>query len=332
VSGRALLTAAVTGYEAGIRIGEFLGQSHYRVFHTTGTVGTLAAAVGTAKILKLNTAQTLDSVGNAGTQAAGLWQFLGEAADSKQLHTAKASADGLLSAYLAKDGLTGAHRILDGAQGMAAGMSQDSDPARLTDGLGTRWAIAETSFKIHASCRHTHPAADALEALMRREGLRETDLVKVVAHVHGAAITVLGKVSVPTTVHQAKFSMGTVLALLAVHGRAGVDEFEQFALTDARVADFRDRVQMIFDADVDRAYPSRWLGRVSVITRDGRSLEASIDQPRGDPGKPPTRAELEEKFRRLARFSGVVSADEADQLISSVWRLRHVSRVSTLPC
>ena len=39
---------------------------------------------------------------------------------------------------------------------MAAGMSTDSDAAKLADGLGTRWALAETSFKYHASCRHTH--------------------------------------------------------------------------------------------------------------------------------------------------------------------------------
>jgi hypothetical protein len=43
-SGRELLTAAVAGYEVGIRVGEFLGRSHYRVFHTTGTAGTVAAA------------------------------------------------------------------------------------------------------------------------------------------------------------------------------------------------------------------------------------------------------------------------------------------------
>src|SRR5439155_22202000 len=38
-SGRALLTAAVAGYEVGIRVGEFLGRSHYKVFQTTGTAG-----------------------------------------------------------------------------------------------------------------------------------------------------------------------------------------------------------------------------------------------------------------------------------------------------
>ena len=34
---------------------------------------------------------------------------------------------------------------------MAAGMSSDADPARLTDRLGTRWATAETSYKYHAA-------------------------------------------------------------------------------------------------------------------------------------------------------------------------------------
>ncbi|WP_048314020.1 MmgE/PrpD family protein, partial [Pseudomonas aeruginosa] len=46
-----LILAAVAGYEAGIRIGEFLGRSHYRVFHTTATVGTLAAAVAVGKLM-----------------------------------------------------------------------------------------------------------------------------------------------------------------------------------------------------------------------------------------------------------------------------------------
>ncbi|MFM7226857.1 MAG: MmgE/PrpD family protein, partial [Betaproteobacteria bacterium] len=45
ISGKEMMTAAVAGYEVGIRVGEFLGQSHYKVFHTTGTAGTIAAAV-----------------------------------------------------------------------------------------------------------------------------------------------------------------------------------------------------------------------------------------------------------------------------------------------
>src|SRR6202008_503430 len=146
-SGKELIAASVAGYEAGIRIGEFLGRSHYKVFHTTGTAGMLAATATAGGLLGLSALQILDAFGSGGTQARVLWEFLRDAADSKQLHTAMAAANGLMAAQLAADGFKGATHILEGAQGMAAGMSSDADPTRLVDRLGTRWATAETSFK-----------------------------------------------------------------------------------------------------------------------------------------------------------------------------------------
>ncbi|QEY71797.1 MmgE/PrpD family protein [Pseudomonas denitrificans (nom. rej.)] len=323
-SGRELILASVAGYEAGIRIGEFLGRSHYRIFHTTATVGTLAAAVAVGKLLGLDSRQFVNCLGSAGTQAAGLWEFLRDAADSKQLHTAKAAADGLLAAYLTADGLTGAQNILEGEQGMAAGMSSDADPSRLVDGLGTRWALCETSYKFHASCRHTHPAADALLGLMQREGLSHGDIAKVTTRVHQGAIDVLGRVVVPQTVHQAKFSMGTVLGLIAVHGKAGLVEFEEFSLSDAQVSAFREKVSMQLDPEVDGAYPRRWLGRVDVLTTDGRQLHGAIDEPKGDPSNGLSRAELEDKFRRLLAFAGQRSQAEADRLVQASWALHQL--------
>ncbi len=318
--GGELLAAAVAGYEVGIRVGEFLGRSHYKVFHTTGTAGALAAAAATGRLLRLTPAQMVHAFGSAGTQAAGLWEFLRDGADSKQLHTAHASAAGLASACLARDGFTGAQRILDGAQGMAAGMSSDADPARLVDRLGSRWALAETSFKYHASCRHTHPAADALQQVMKQHRLAAESVARVVAHVHQGAIDVLGPVVEPRTVHQSKFSMGTVLALIALRHSAGLDEFET-ALDDAAVAAFRDKVTMQFDPEVDRAYPARWIGKVTVQTNDGRTLQGRIDEPKGDPGNTLSRAELEDKAHRLAQFGGVVSKAQMDSAIAAVWAL-----------
>ena len=325
-SGREFLAAVVAGYEVGIRVGEFFGRSHYRIFHTTATAGTLAAAAATGRLLGLDAAAMLHAFGSAGTQAAGLWEFLRDAADSKQLHTAHASATGLASAYLTKEGLTGAKAILEGAQGMAAGMSSDADPARLTDRLGERWATAETSFKYHASCRHTHPSADALLQLMREHTLQAADIVAVTALVHQGAIDVLGRVVVPTTVHQAKFSMGTVLALLAEHGHAGLDEFEQHFLAP-RITAFRDRVRMQLDSEVDSAYPQRWIGKVSVSTRDGRRLASRVDEPKGDPGNTLSRAELEDKARRLAAFGHGASAAEMKALIERVWSVERAPRM-----
>ena len=329
-SGREALVAAIAGYEAGIRVGEFLGRTHYTVFHTTGTAGTLAAAAAVAKLLRLDAERMQHALGSAGTQAAGLWEFLRDAADSKQLHTAKAAGDGLLAAYLAREGFTGARRILEGAQGMAAGMSRDADPAKLTDRLGSRWATAETSYKWHASCRHTHPAADALLALMSEEGLTHDRVAQVIARVHQGAIDVLGPVVNPTTVHQAKFSMGTVLGLIAVQGRAGLAEFEADALTDPRVAAFRERVQMALDDEVNGAYPRRWIGKVEVRTIDGRSYARRVDVPKGDPGNSLTRAELTEKALRLAQFRRGASEAEMRAAMERIWSLEREPALARL--
>lgn len=328
-SGRDLLCASVVGYEVGIRVGEFLGRSHYRIYHTTATAGTVAAAAAVARLLGLDAERMLHAFGSAGTQAAGLWEFLRDAADSKQLHTAKAAADGLMSAYLAADGFTGAKQILEGLQGMAAGMSTDADPAKLTDGLGTRWALAETSFKFHASCRHTHPAADALQQVMRAHQLQPGDIAQVITHVHQGAIDVLGPVTDPQTVHQSKFSMGTVLGLIAVFDRAGLSEFDTSFLAPEVVA-VRDKVRMVLDEEVDTAYPQRWIGKVTVHTSDGRSLTGRVDEPKGDPGNTLSRAEIEQKARSLAAYGQGATEGEMDRLIARVWAMSDWARVEAL--
>jgi 2-methylcitrate dehydratase PrpD len=328
-SGKDFLLAVVAGYEVGIRVGEFLGRAHYRIFHTTGTAGTLAAAAAAGSLLGLNAEQMLHAFGSAGTQAAGLWEFLRDAADSKQLHTARAAGNGLTAAWLAKEGFTGARKILEGEQGMAAGMSPDPQLAQLTDRLGSRWALAETSFKFHASCRHTHPAADALLQVMQTHGLAAKDIAKVVCHVHKAAIDVLGPVVDPRTVHQAKFSMGTVLALVAQFGFAGLTEFDAH-FNAAATKDFCRRVSMTLDEEVDTAYPVRWIGKVIVTTTDGRTFYGRVDEPKGDPGNTLSRAELEDKARRLAAFSGAASAVEMTRLIQLAWTLTEQQTIGRL--
>jgi len=325
-SGRDLLTASVAGYEVGIRVGEFLGRSHYEIFHTTGTAGALAAAAATGNLLHLDPAQMLDAFGSAGTQAAGLWEFLRDAADSKQLHTSKAAVNGLMAAYLAKEGFTGAKQILEGQRGMAAGMSRDAKPEKLTDRLGQRWATAETSFKWHASCRHTHPAADALLEILAMHHLGPEQIAEITAHVHQGAIDVLGALANPQSVHQAKFSMGTVLALLAIFGSAGVKDFDDH-FRDPRVVAFRQRVKMVRDDEVDRAYPARWIGKVTVTTTDGRTLHGRVDEPKGDPGNTLSRRELEQKALRLAEYSRAASEQEMKSVFARVWELASTPKI-----
>jgi 2-methylcitrate dehydratase PrpD len=142
---------------------------------------------------------------------------------------------------------------------------------------------------------------------------------------------VLGQVDEPKSVHQAKFSMGTVLGLLAVYGKAGVYEFNECFRED-QVQAFRRRVSMVLDPEVDALYPQRWVGKVTITTTDGRELNARVDEPKGDPGNTLSRAEIEQKAVMLAELAGAATADEMRGVLDSLWRIaEHASVGDLLP-
>jgi len=147
--------------------------------------------------------------------------------------------------------------------------------------------------------------------------------------VHQGAIDVLGPVVNPATVHQSKFSMGTVLGLVARFGHAGLVEFDQHFNAADTVA-LRERVEMVLDDEVDRAYPARWIGKVTVTTNDGRVLHGRVDEPKGDPGNTLSRDEITAKAQRLAAFSGAATPDEVALAIGRLWAMAERPTVGRL--
>jgi 2-methylcitrate dehydratase PrpD len=115
--------------------------------------------------------------------------------------------------------------------------------------------------------------------------------------------------------------MGLVLALIALRGRAGVTEFTDEALRDPEFRGFANRVEMVYDPEIDAAYPERWIGFVEVETTDGERFTSRVDIPKGDPGNTLSRVELEDKARRLADFRGGASPEEMDRIMDRAWTL-----------
>jgi len=90
---------------------------------------------------------------------------------------------------------------------------------------------------------------------------------------------VLGPVSYPASVHQAKFSMPATLGLIATHRKVGLSEFAA-VLEDKSAMSFLDRVSMELDNETDCAYPKQWIGKVTVTTKDQTSLSRRVDEPK----------------------------------------------------
>lgn len=299
-SGRELLASIVLGYEVAIRVGEAMGPSHYQFWHTTGTCGTFGAAAAVGRILGLSKQELAAALGSAGTQAAGLWEFLVDGAMSKQLHPAKAAADGLLAALLAEQGFTAASRIFEGDKGFCRAMAKEPDLGRLTQGLGTTpLRILSTSFKAHAACYHIHSAIDAVLEIRRKHSLQATEVKKVHIALYPAALDLLEKVE-PQDPYAAKFNIPFCVATALVYGQVAISAFTTDRLHDPKIRGVMERISLARDPELGKAYPERWPAVAEITTRAGETHVARIDFPRGDPKNPMTQEELVAKFHNLA--------------------------------
>ena len=299
ISGADLVTAIVAGYEVAIRAGEALGPSHYQFWHTTATCGVFGAATAAGKLLRLTPEQMVWALGTAGTQSAGLWEFLVEGAMSKQLHPAMAAADGLLAALLAQQGFTGATKIFEGEKGLARATSAAPDLDRLTDGLSDHpLRILENSFKAHAACYHIHSTIDAALALKSAHHLNPAEIKKIHVRLYSAALDLLEKVQ-PTSPYAAKFSIPYCIATALLQDRVGLDDFHEEGIRDRTVRQLMSTVELERDAELDQVYPDKWPAIVTVETLTGKRHEIRVDYPIGDPNNPITREDLIEKFHSL---------------------------------
>jgi len=326
-SGHELLTAIVVGYEVAIRAGEAMGPSHYHFWHMTGTCGTFGAAAAAGKILGLSQPELVMALGTAGTQAAGLWEFLVDGAMSKQLHPAKAAADGLLSALLAEQGFTAASRIFEGEKGFCQAMAKEGDLDRLIKGLETEPPrILSTSFKAHAACYHIHSAIDAVLEIRGKHGLRPADVSSVRITLYPAALDLLEKVA-PQNPYAAKFNIPFCVATALVYEQVGLSAFTADRLEDPKIKEVMQRISLVRDSELGKVYPERWPAVAEITTRAGQTHAARIDFPRGDPKNPMTREELEAKFNNLA--TPALGGDQRQRTIDACLNLDRVENLAS---
>jgi len=316
-SGKDVIEAVAIGYEVCYRIGEAVSPSHYYYWHNTATCGTFGAAAAAAKLLELNTEQIVHTLGSAGTQAAGLWEFIEDGAMSKQLHPGKAAMNGVISALLSKRGFTGASRILEGRRGFFEAMSDQYDTTKITNHLGEIYKIVENSFKIHASCRHTHATMDLAIDLAKEHDLTIKDVANISVRTYQVALDITDNPN-PTTVYAAKFSLQFCTALAFVKRQGGLQDFTEESLNDPVIRGLMEKVQVGVEPPIHEAYPDKWGSLVQIELNNGEVLQKQSDYPKGDPENPPTKAEMVAKFKQLA---GQLPEEQIQKYIDKVLNL-----------
>lgn len=299
------ILASLKGYEVMCRIGEAVGREHYKIFHNTATAGVFGSAAAAVYLMDLSEEQFVWALGNAGTQAAGLWQFNSDAAMSKPLHAGHAAAAGLKAALLAAEGLTGTAQILEGEKGFFKGLCADPNPDAVTaDNSG--WKLSETSIKPYPSCRHTHPSIDAalnVREQMNEAGVQISEIDHVEIRTYDTALRVTDNPS-PDSTYSAKFSIQYCVSLALRKGFPGLNHFEGEELDKNRTSDLLTKIKTREDQKYSSAYPMHWGSHLNVYA-GGQNFESEIESAKGDPENPLTSDELLEKFHGLMEYAEI---------------------------
>ena len=316
--GEVVLAAMAAGYETMNRVSQAAnpGRARMRGWHLTGTTGTLAAAAAASVILGLDADTTASALGLAGTQSAGTWAFTADGGMSKRMHPGRSAQAGLMAALLAQRGFAGPRYILEAEDGgLLFGMSDAPRPAMLTEALGRRWHTDETCFKPHACCGSNHACIDAALELAREHGLRPGDIARIVAGVAGVVETQTGFEYRADSVLNAQMSLRYNIAVALCDGQAYLEQFTPQRIVEPEVVALARRVEIEIDPQIDRAYPEIYGGKVTLVTRDGRTLSRQVDYSRGMPENPMSHEEIERKYLSLA--AAAVGAEHAGRVLQA---------------
>lgn len=307
-SGKDLITAVLTGYDVGNRIGKAIQPSYERLQQVwnVGTWQTMGAAAAAARILNLDLLQTQHAYGIAGATAPlPNTQKWGWELEERPIHWVKeptgwAAWTGTTAALLAEKGFVGNRFILDGPKGfwIMAGSDQ-CDFDTMVAGLGERFSVMDLSMKAYPCCRWQHSALDCVDAIITANNLRAEDIASVDIYSFDwvQAFEVYG----PKDMVDAEFSLPYSVTMLLHRITRGAAWFAPDTLHNPLLTEYSRRVRVHTDAGMNTLYHTKGdIGaRVKITTHSGQELEESSTCPSGSPSKFMSDQLIYEKFRAL---------------------------------
>ncbi len=322
-SGLDLLKAITIGYEISTRIGVAVQPSHYRFFHTTGTVGCFGGASAAASLLAPHDANVMrHALATAASMAAGLQQAFRSDAMTKPLHAGHAAWVGVAAGTGAANGVTGALDVLEGEAGFGAALCRDPKWEGLKEGLGSHYNITEVTQKNHGCCGHTFSAIDAALLLREQHGIDAAQIERITVETAETPIKVTGNFA-PRTPYECKFSLPYVVAHALLYGSVRLDAFSDEHRADEAVRNLMSKMTLTADEQMSARFPGMRSSRVIIKTLDGREFEHFQAHRKGDPEAPLSDAELDDKFDELV--SPVIGKQAARNLLEKLWNVENLA-------
>lgn len=301
-----IFDAIAIGYDVGLRVATSRPTPTIQTYFS-GRWITYGVAAAAGRLLKLNPTQMANAMAIAGAEGPIVYP---KATSKYQGSTVK---EAIPAAVVA--GLTGAFRAKAGGTGPIDLLDRDDLFTRsvLTGGLGEHWWLEDCYLKPYACCRFMHAAIDAI-AQLRRPGAPIISL-RVETTQRGTELT---NERSPRTLEGAQYSYYFCCALAAIHGIEALQPIDPERLHDPQVLELANRIEMAAHEDFASSFPKTTPCR--VIIDQGNGLECLTEQyALGDVGKPMSKAQVIEKFRRIG--AGNLPTGSQDVILGAAGRL-----------
>ena len=298
VAGADFLTAVILGYEICGRIGGAYQMKTSVQPH--GTYGVIGAAIAVGRMCGLDRAQMREAINiAASTPMGGNRQTLRDGATVRNYYAGHGNFMGQMVVRLVQSGFTGP---LDAPSVTYGGLlADDFKPARVISALGRDWTLATGYIKLYPSGRYVHSAIDALlDALRQAPSGRLTCEAIERIDVRGYRMVAYMGEKQPRNLFGTRFSAPFVLATIVAHGRADFDVFGAHALANPEIMALASRVGVIEEPQFTAQYPAKQIVELTIVCKNGMSLNGRCDITRGEPANPHAPADIEKKFYQLA--------------------------------
>ncbi|MEA3027963.1 MAG: hypothetical protein QOF91_3248 [Alphaproteobacteria bacterium] len=324
LDGGAVLLGIAVGTEVMCRLSTLAPtRTHKAGFHPTAIFGAMGAAAGVGAALRLDAKQLADALGNVGSMASGIIEYLAEGAWTKRMHPGWAAQAGLRAALLGRAGFLGPRTVFEGVHGLFHAFANTTgvDFAPLVEDFGLRWVTETLAFKLYPCGTMTHPYIDCARRLAAR-GIKAEAIREMVCEVGEGTVhrlwEPLAAKQRPANGYAGKFSTPYCIAAGFVRGNVGLSDFTDAAVRDPAVLELAAKVR--YQIDPNNQYPKNFTGHIFAKLIGGRVVEERQPHMRGGAHEPLTRLDIEDKFALNAHHGGW-SEERAKRALALLWTL-----------
>ena len=328
-SGKDILTALLVGDDTAVRI---LGASSFELaggWCNTGTINQFGAVAVSGRLLGLTEHQMRNAFGLVLSQVAGSLQNVWDGTTAFKLPQGLSARNGIFSAQLAKEGWTGPKDALLSRFGYYRLYTPGcAKPDFLTRDLGKVY-YAESVFKPYPCCRATHASIDCALALVRKHGIKTSEIEDAVIYLPKAEAKAfpgqpftIGEVAHANAIFSCRYTAATAL----MRGRVRPEHFSEAAIHDPEVLDLAGRIRV-----VENPGAPPLSARLTLKMKDGRELCEFTDAPWGDGLRNPmTREDIIDKYYLNIAHSKTITKEKASRLLDSLLNLENIDSVNDI--